>query len=153
MQYFSRISLLCITILGVLVFCFFLAEPVFSQGLADQISGQINASARTAEVNPNAGDPQSFAVDLIKLFLSIIGMFFMILVIIAGYWWATARGDESKVEKAQKTLRSAVIGLIIVLAAYSITTFVGKASLEATKEQSEFNRGPEGIRAGDWFNI
>jgi hypothetical protein len=42
----------------------------------------------------------------------------------SGYWLITARGDESKVEKAQATIRSAIIGLAIVLMAYGITLFV-----------------------------
>jgi len=36
----------------------------------------------------------------------------------------TAGGDEAKVTKAKGILKNAIIGLIIVLAAYIITTFV-----------------------------
>jgi len=38
--------------------------------------------------------------------------------------WLTAAGEESKVEKAMGILKTAVIGLVIILAAYSITYFV-----------------------------
>jgi ABC-type molybdate transport system permease subunit len=44
----------------------------------------------------------------------------------------TASGDESKVEKAQNILRSAVIGLIIALGAYGITNFVVGRIVEKT---------------------
>jgi len=36
-----------------------------------------------------------------------------------------AQGNEAEVEKAKATLIAAIIGLIIVLAAYAITAFIG----------------------------
>ena len=39
----------------------------------------------------------------------------------------TAGGDEAKVTKAKETLRRAIIGLMIIIAAYAITVFVFKA--------------------------
>ena len=36
----------------------------------------------------------------------------------------TAAGDEEKIKKATNTIRSAIIGLLIIIAAYSITYFV-----------------------------
>ena len=56
--------------------------------------------------------------------LGLMGMIFIVLVILAGYNWLTATGDTDKVEKAQDTLRYAVIGLVVILAAYAITFFV-----------------------------
>ncbi|HRH32923.1 MAG TPA: hypothetical protein PK720_02150 [bacterium] len=60
----------------------------------------------------------------IKGFLSLLGVIFVILIIISGYNWMTASGDEEKIKKATSTIRSAIIGLLIVVAAYSITYFV-----------------------------
>jgi hypothetical protein len=39
----------------------------------------------------------------------------------------TSEGDEAKVEKAQKILRNAIIGLVITLAAYAISFFIVNA--------------------------
>lgn len=60
----------------------------------------------------------------IRGFLSLLGMVFIILMIVAGFNWMTAGGDEEKIKKAAATIRSAVIGLIIVASAYAITYFV-----------------------------
>ena len=38
-----------------------------------------------------------------------------------------AQGNEQEVEKAKQVIVAAVIGLIIVLAAYAITRFIGNA--------------------------
>jgi amino acid transporter len=57
--------------------------------------------------------------------LSFIGVIFLILMIYGGFTWMMARGNQQTVDKAKDLIYSAVIGLIIVLAAYAITAFVG----------------------------
>jgi FtsH-binding integral membrane protein len=60
----------------------------------------------------------------IKIILSLVGMVFLVLTIYAGVLWMTAAGEEDKVTKAKNILQASVIGLIIMLASYSITAFV-----------------------------
>ena len=62
---------------------------------------------------------------IIGTLLSFLGVIFMVLVIYAGVLWMTARGAEAQVDKAKDILVNAIIGLILVLAAYAITAFVG----------------------------
>ena len=69
---------------------------------------------------------------VIKAALSLVGTIFLALTVYAGFLWMTAAGDESKVEKAQNIIRSAVIGLVIALGAYGITTFVVDKIVEKT---------------------
>jgi len=57
--------------------------------------------------------------------LAFIGIIFFILMIYGGFTWMMARGNEQEVEKAKDLIIAAVIGLIIVLAAYAITVYVG----------------------------
>ena len=61
---------------------------------------------------------------LIFLLLGILGSLFLLLVIYGGITWMTAAGNEEKITKARNTVVHAVIGLIIVLAAYLLTNFV-----------------------------
>ncbi len=63
--------------------------------------------------------------DIIALVLSFIGVLFLILIIFAGISWMTAGGNDQKVEKAKTLIINAVIGLLIVLSAYTITSFIG----------------------------
>jgi hypothetical protein len=52
----------------------------------------------------------------------------------AGYLWMTARGNEQRLEKAKDTLTAAIIGLIIIAAAYAISYFVmSKISTQTLK--------------------
>ena len=57
--------------------------------------------------------------------LAFLGIIFFILMIYGGFLWMFARGNEQDVAKAKDLIQSAIIGLIIVLAAYAITAYVG----------------------------
>ncbi len=74
---------------------------------------------------------------IIKVALSLIGTIFLILTIYAGFLWMTAGGNEENVEKATKIIKFAVVGLIIILASYSITWFVMKNITGATAPQNQ----------------
>lgn len=61
---------------------------------------------------------------VIQAFLGLLGVLFLIYILYAGYNWMTAQGDEEKVSKAKDTIQRAVIGLIVIIAAYAISYFV-----------------------------
>ena len=56
--------------------------------------------------------------------LSFLGVIFLLLMIYGGILWMTARGNEKNVEQAKSIIFDAIIGLVIVAAAYAITYFV-----------------------------
>src|SRR3989338_9527184 len=53
----------------------------------------------------------------IGIFLSFFGVIFLGLMIYGGYKWMMASGREEEISSAKATIRSAIIGLIIVLSA------------------------------------
>jgi preprotein translocase subunit SecG len=61
---------------------------------------------------------------VIKATLAILAIVFFGLLLFAGLRWMTARGNPAFVEKARSIMEAAIIGLIIVVAAYGITTFI-----------------------------
>lgn len=69
---------------------------------------------------------------LIWAVLSVLGVIFLVLVLYAGFTWMTAQGDTKKVEKARDILITSVIGLVILLSAYAISTFVIETLSTAT---------------------
>ncbi len=66
----------------------------------------------------------NMAGDIIQLALSILGVLFVIFMIYAGYLWLTAAGNEQKVSKAKRIIFQSIIGLVLVIAAYTITYFI-----------------------------
>lgn len=73
---------------------------------------------------------------IIQVVLGLLGVIFLLLVIYAGITWMTAAGDAKKVDKAKGILTTAVIGLVILLASYSITAFVLDRLTYATTRDS-----------------
>ena len=69
--------------------------------------------------------------------LSLLGIIFLILLIYAGYLWMTAAGNEQQVSKAQSMITTAIIGLVIVLSAYSISYFVLSSLQEGALQSTE----------------
>ncbi len=85
---------------------------------------------------PGGYDPgttqESAANMLTKIFsntlgvLTIIGgLMFILYFVLGGIQWLTSSGDREGVEKAKHQMTNAVIGLIIVVASYSIAFIVG----------------------------
>jgi len=79
-------------------------------------------------INGTAIVPQA---DLVKLIFTIIqyvlaflGVVAVVVILIGGFMWMTAGGNEEKVGKAKKTLIQGLIGLVIILLAYAIAAFV-----------------------------
>lgn len=74
-------------------------------------------------------DPRVVAVNIIRVALEFVGFIFFCLTLFAGFKWMTAGGNEEEVTKAKSLLRQAVIGLIIILSAYSITMLAARLAL------------------------
>lgn len=60
----------------------------------------------------------------IKTALTLVGTLFMALTFYGGYIWFIARDDEEEAKRAKSIISMALIGLIIVLAAYFVTYFI-----------------------------
>ncbi len=72
----------------------------------------------------NKVDVGVFVGRIIQGVLSLLGIVILIYMVYGGYLWLISGGNEQTVRKAKDILVNAVIGLIIVLAAYAITTFI-----------------------------
>lgn len=114
------------------IFCLFLFSGfvVLADNNMDKVVGGLDEAANTvpAYKTGEAYDETFVATklgDMIGFVLSFIGVLFLILIIYGGINWMTAGGNEQKVEKAKTIIINAIIGLLIVLSAYTITSFIG----------------------------
>ncbi|MDD4901604.1 MAG: hypothetical protein PHE24_00505 [Patescibacteria group bacterium] len=108
-----------------LIFClsFILLSPVQAAGLGDAFSSSSLGAAAGTGYDTKTTVYQIIGT-VIQALLSLLGVIFISLIIYGGITWMTAEGEETKIEKAQSILRSAIIGLVVVLAAYAISFFV-----------------------------
>lgn len=75
--------------------------------------------------NANALEELSERVGIIiQAMLPYLSLFFFILIVYAGALWMFAGGDSTKVDKAKKVIRGAVIALVIITSAYVVTLFI-----------------------------
>lgn len=58
---------------------------------------------------------------LIQTILGFLGIVFLVLTIMSGFKWMMSEGNEAEIKKAKDSLKSSIIGLLIVIAAYTIT--------------------------------
>ncbi len=84
--------------------------------------------------------------NIIKILLMLLGTIFVILLLLGGFRWMTAQGDAKKVEEARDNIKNAVMGLVVVLAAYAITKFIFNALLN---EGTGGNAIPDGSQNQD----
>lgn len=70
----------------------------------------------------NAG-PEELVVSVINWVLGFLAIVAVIIIIYGGFIWMTAAGNEEKTEKARKLLIAALIGLLIILAAWGLATY------------------------------
>jgi hypothetical protein len=61
---------------------------------------------------------------IINVVLGFVGVIFLIMILYGGLIWMTARGSPEDVEKAKKLIEAAIIGIIIVFAAYGVSYFL-----------------------------
>jgi len=106
----------------------FLAWLNLNPSLAATSSSAINLNTQASHFGSKAGFAETSLGTIIALIVEImlgfLAVIFLVLIIFAGFRWMTAAGNEQQVEKSLATIKSAAIGLLIVLAAYSITYFV-----------------------------
>ncbi len=98
-----------------------LAQADTSYGLNDTVNKVDAFRGQTFDTN----FLQTKTGQIIGLVLSFVGAIFLILMIYAGILWMTAQGNDQQVSKAKSLMIDAVVGMIIVFAAYALTTFLG----------------------------
>jgi cytochrome bd-type quinol oxidase subunit 2 len=105
-------------------FCLFFICVSATQAASLNDAFSSNTLAPAAQGYNTKADVYSIIGTTIQALLSLLGVIFILLIVYGGVTWMTAEGEETKVEKAQKIIRNAVIGLIIVIASYAISYFV-----------------------------
>lgn len=97
---------------------FALPSIAFAQALDPGLTGiQEN-------IGLGGGDPRILIARVIRVLLGFLGIIGVGIVLYGGYLWMTAGGNSDQVATAQQVLRNGLIGLIIILLAFSIVSFL-----------------------------
>jgi len=69
-------------------------------------------------------DVPTIVTNIINLILGFLALIAIVIVLIGGFEWMTAGGNDDKVKTAQKRLKYGLIGLVIIFVAYGVVTYV-----------------------------
>jgi len=108
----------------------FLAFPVLAQVSMD--TGPYLGLEYGQETGLGQYDIRLTVANIIFVAMGLLGTICVVLMVYAGFKWMTAGGNEDQAGEAKKIIYAAVIGLIIILSAYSITRFVMTKIFKAT---------------------
>ena len=124
----------------VLAMALFVLTPVMAfslPALAEDLNPWGNDSLKdNLQTTTGLGDrdPRDIAASVIRVILGFLGIVAVVIILLGGFKWMTAGGNEDKVGEAKKLITAGIIGLVIIVAAFAIATFVLNSLISATTE-------------------
>ena len=122
---------------NIVVFIVFMmvAVPVILVGTKVQAQPNLGMNYVSGEnglglANQNS-DPREMAINIVKYLMTFLGIIAVVIILLGGFKWMTAAGNEDKVDEAKKLIIAGLIGLVIILAAFIIVQFVMRVSNQA----------------------
>ncbi len=113
----------------IILFCLAASTPVLA---VDPGTGPFLGMEYGAATGLGKSDVRWTAAKVVQIALGLLGILATVLIVYAGFKWMTAAGNEEQVGEAKKIMYQAVIGLVIIMSAYSIVRFVLPQLFKAT---------------------
>ncbi len=111
----------------------FAAPAAMAAGLTGQIGESFNeTSTGIYGTTPDSAGLPTIIGNVINSVLALLGVILVCLIVYAGFLWMMAQGDAAKITKAKGIISSAVVGMILIFAAYAISSFVIEAVANST---------------------
>lgn len=74
-------------------------------------------------------------IEIIQFVLALLGLIAIAFIIYAGLLYLMSAGNADTLKKAKGVLQAAIIGLLIILAAYGISSYVFSVAVNVTSKQ------------------
>ena len=133
---FGKLALLALVVIGFVLFV--QPQPAHAydpfrsvkpgvEGVCTNTRG-VKTSTSTACAAPTSSNPllgpQGLLIRAIRILAIVAGIAAVIVIIIGGIQYVTGGGDSKNVSNAKNTILYALIGLVVIVAAQSIISFV-----------------------------
>ncbi|PKM91168.1 hypothetical protein CVU82_03915 [Candidatus Falkowbacteria bacterium HGW-Falkowbacteria-1] len=109
------------------LFCFFVQNVFASGNLSSAFKPSKvgwSASKMGFNVSANTQSVEGVVGIVISAILSFLGIIFLAYVIYGGVLWMTASGNDQQVEKAQRIIKHATVGVLVVLISYGLSWLI-----------------------------
>lgn len=112
-------------IAGLLLALLVRPTPVFAGGVSNSIFNNVGAIFGASSGSPaGATDLGTLIVNIVTILLVVAGSIAVIFLIIGGFRYVTASGNEEQTEAAKKTMTGAIIGLAVILLSFAIIRII-----------------------------
>lgn len=117
--------------LALLAPCLWFAShhAVLAQGVT---SGELLPDQVGQTIGTGTADLRITIARIVRVALGLLGTVALLIILYAGFLWMTAAGEVEKVNRAKKTITAAIIGLVIIMSAFAIVSFILNALVSAT---------------------
>ncbi|MFA6161135.1 MAG: hypothetical protein WC766_03055 [Patescibacteria group bacterium] len=109
-----------ILVIGFLVFGFF----AFSAHAQDVMTGLKSAAGAAGLPGKPTGGFEAAIGGVIGSVMGLVGTILFVYMLYGGFKWMTAGGDNKAITDAQSIIKNAIIGIAIIIFAYTLTSYV-----------------------------
>ncbi|MBI4435118.1 hypothetical protein HY630_00450 [Candidatus Uhrbacteria bacterium] len=119
------------------------APDVSAQALtSDELfGGSVDGDEFASTAGLGEADLVDTIAQIIRIALGFLGVISVVIILLGGFKWMTAGGNDDKLKKAKQLLFSGIIGLVIIISAYAIASFVIDSIVSATSGSSTDSSG------------
>jgi len=103
---------------------------------ADELFGGSGAtgSGFASEAGLGSADLVDTVSSIIRVALGFLGVIAVVIILLGGFKWMTSQGNDTKLKDAKNLIYAGIVGLVIVLMAYAIASFVITQITTVTKD-------------------
>lgn len=107
-----------------LIFSFIFGAIFLGLNHSLALAVDVGTSSVGASIALSESNPVQVATKVINILLSFLGILALAVILWGGFIWMTSNGSEEKIATARKILLNGAIGLVIILSAWGIATFI-----------------------------
>lgn len=138
------------------------AEPP-TEGLKSEspLKGEINKQSQALGGEKGAGygdvalmnDPRLIAAEIIRIFLTFLGIMFAVYTVYGGYLWMTSAGNDDRISKARSIIIHGIIGSMIILFSYTLVFFLFRHVIWKAYEEPYMTYFKWGVLPKGYYNV
>ena len=87
-------------------------------------------------------DLKDLIMSIVQILLGFLGIAAIIVILYGGYIYMTSEGEPDNIDRAKKILINGVVGLVIILSAFAIVTYIISRMQEITNGGQGVGQGP-----------
>ncbi len=109
-----------------------MALPMVALAQGAVTSNELLPGQIATELGQQQQDLRITIARIIRTAMSLLGIIAVLIILYGGFKWMTSAGSDEAVGDAKKIITAGIIGLIIILTAYAIASFVINSLVTAT---------------------